>query len=222
MLALIFFSLEQGPAFAAESAFWNIPGMCAAIPVYLAYLLATRWLPAPRLASIAAGWLAGLAAFAAAAGLLGVFPPPRVLVLPFAALVCLVTARVVRRLPDTAPLERVRLSPALLAVRAGVSAAMVIAITSLAQALGPKWSGLIAGFPVNSLPVLAILHYHYGRETVRPMVKVWPAGAFGICLFNLTAWLLTARVGVAASVVLGYAVDIAFLTLVNWPRRRHG
>jgi hypothetical protein len=220
VLALIFFSLEQGPVFAAESAFWNIPGMCAAVPVYLAYLAATRWVREPRVASIAAGWLAGVAAFAAAAALLGAFPLPRALVIPFAALVCLLTARVVRRLPSTAPLERVRLSPGLLAVRAGVSAAMVIAITSLAHVLGPKWSGLVAGFPVNSLPVMAILHFHYGRETIRPMVKVWPAGAFGICLFNLTAWLTTARLGVAASVVLGYAVDITFLVLANWPRRR--
>ena len=215
VVALIFFSLEQGRAFAAESAFWSIPGTCATIPVYLAYLAATRRLRSPRLASIAAGGLAGIAAFAVSAGLLGMLSIARALVVPFAALVCLITARLVRRLPDTAPLERVRASPGLLAVRAGVSAAMVIGITSVAHLLGPRWSGLVAGFPVNSLPVIAILHYNYGRETIRPMVKLWPAGAFGICLFNLVAWLTTERLGVTATVALGYAVDVLYLVAVS-------
>ena len=49
VVALIFFTLEQGPAFAAESAFWTIPGMCATIPVFLGYLVAV-WLVPPHAA----------------------------------------------------------------------------------------------------------------------------------------------------------------------------
>src|SRR5438105_9694076 len=64
VLALIFFTLEQGHAFAAETAFWTIPGMCATIPVYLAYLAVARRVREPRLVSIALGALAGFAAFA--------------------------------------------------------------------------------------------------------------------------------------------------------------
>jgi hypothetical protein len=96
----------------------------------------------------------------------------------------------------------------------------VLTVTSLAQVLGPKWSGLVAGFPVNSLPVMAILHFHYGRQTIKPLVKLWPAGAFGICLFNLVAWLTTERLGVAATIVLGYAVDVLYLLALNRPGRR--
>lgn len=219
VLALVFLSAEQGRAFAAESAFWTIPGMCATIPVYFAYLAATGRFREPLLASIGAGALAGIAAFAVSAGLLAALPLARVTVMPLAALVCLLTARLVRTLPDTAPLVRVQTSAGLLLARAGVSAAMVIAITSAAQALGPRWSGLVLAFPVNSLPVMAILHFHYGRETIRPIVKVWPAGAFGICLFNLTAWLTVVRLGVVGTIALGYAIDVAYLVALSWPRR---
>jgi hypothetical protein len=169
-----------------------------------------------RLLSIVLGALAAFASFAVSIVLIGLLPLTRLTAVPFAALVCFLAARLVRRLPDTAPLERVRTSLALLVARAGVSAAMVIGITSVAQALGPKWSGLVAGFPVNSLPVMAILHFHYGSQTIKPMVKLWPPGAFGICLFNLAAWLTLERAGLAASLVLGYAVDLAYLAALNW------
>ena len=52
VVALIFFTLEQGPAFAAESAFWTIPGMCATIPVFLGYLVAVWLVPGPRIRSL--------------------------------------------------------------------------------------------------------------------------------------------------------------------------
>ena len=216
MLALIFFTIEQGHAFAAETAFWTIPGMCATIPVYLAYLTVATRVREPRLVSIALGALAAFAAFALAVILIGWLPLTRPMVVPFAAGVCFVAARLTRRLPDTAPLVRVRTSAGLLLVRAGVSAVMVIAITSAAHVLGAKWSGLVAGFPVNSLPVMAILHFHYGARTIEPMVKLWPAGAFGICLFNLAAWLTLVRLGLLGSLLIGYATDIAYLLALNW------
>jgi hypothetical protein len=222
VLSLVFFSIEQGREFAAESAFWNIPGVCATVPLYLAYIAATGAVREPRVASVAAGALAGAAAFVCSALVLAALPLARATVMPFAAAVSLSSAWLVRRLPDSTRLTRVRTSAALLAVRAGVSAAMVLGVTSGAHLLGPKWAGLVTGFPVNSLPVMAILHFHYGVDAIKPLVKLWPVGMLGICLFNLTAWLVTPRLGVAAAIALGYALDIAYLSAVDWLRRRLG
>jgi len=72
-------------------------------------------------------------------------------------------------------------------------------ITSAAQILGPKWSGLIAAFRSPACPSSESCHFHYGVATIEPMVKVWPAGAFGICLFNLGAWLTLERFGIVGS-----------------------
>jgi hypothetical protein len=220
VIALVFFTIEQGHAFAAETAFWTIPGVCATVPFFLAYLAASGRHPRSRLGSIAVGILAGSVVFVAFTAVLGLVSLTRIAVIVVATLVCLAAGFAVRSLPDTAPLARVRTSPGLLAVRAAVSAAMVIAITAAANVLGPKWSGLVSGYPVNSLPIIAILHFHYGRETIRPIVKLWPAGAFGICLFNLTAWLANERLGLATTILLGFAVDIAYLMAVAWLRRR--
>jgi len=126
-------------------------------------------------------------------------------------------------LPETAELRRVPTSPLLLATRAAASALTVIIVTSLAHLLGPKWSGLIVAFPVNTLPVVVILHWHYGSDVIKPFIKRWPSGVFGVCLFNLVAFLCLERLGLTLTVTLAYAVDIAYVVLVGWlsrPRTR--
>ena len=158
VVSLIFFAIEQGHAFAAESSFWNIRGMCSTIPVLLVYLVATKLVAALRAASIAAGVTLGSASFVADASLFGAIPMGRVTVIPFAAAICAVTRWMVWSLPETAELRRVPTSPLLLATRAAASALTVVIVTSLAHLLGPKWSGLIVAFPVNTLPVIVILH----------------------------------------------------------------
>jgi hypothetical protein len=219
VIALIFFAIEQGHAFAAESSFWSIRGMCSTIPVLLAYLAATRFVAAPRAASIAAGTLLGAASFVVAASVFAAIPMGRAGVIPFAAAVCAVASILVWRLPETAELRRVPASPLLLAARAAVSALAVVVVTSLAHLLGPKWSGLIVAFPVNTLPVIVILHWHYGGDVIKPFIKRFPSGVFGVCLFNLVAFLWLERLGLPLTVVLAYGVDIAYVALVGWLSR---
>jgi len=214
VVSLIFFAIEQGHAFAAESSFWNIPGMCSTIPVLLAYLVATKLMPTPRIVSITAGVVMGALSFVLATSLFGAIPLSRATVVPFAAMVCGVTSWMVWGLPETAELRRVPTSPLLLATRAAVSALTVVTVTSLAHLLGPKWSGLIVAFPVNTLPVIVILHWHYGSDVIKPFIKRFPSGAFGVCLFNVVAFLCLERLGLALTVSLAYAVDIVYVVLV--------
>lgn len=211
VVALVFFTIEQGPAFAAESAYWTIPGMCATIPVFLGYLVGTWLVPGPRLRSVLAGIGIGSAAFVVGIVALGAVSLARAIVVPLAAVVCFLTGWIVRRLPDTAPIQPVAMSPAILGMRAGASAITVVAITSVAHALGPKWSGLVASFPVNGLPVMALLHYQYGSDVVKPFIRIFPVGAFGICLFNLVVSLALVPYGFAVTLVLAYAVDLVYL-----------
>jgi len=224
VVSFIFFGLEQGLAFAAESAFWNIAGMCATIPFVIGYLAGATFARRSRLASIVTGALTATVLFALASVLIGSLALSRLVVVPLAAALCAGTWWLFRRLPDTAPMRPVRLSASLLAVRAGLASTSIVLFTSLAHALGPKWSGLLTGYPVNVLPVIAVLHFHYGLDVARATLKVWPIGAFGICVFNIVAWLTVGRLGLAASVPLGYLADFIYLLTLDairraWPRR---
>lgn len=68
--------------------------------------------------SIGAGALAGVVAFALSTVVLGRIPFTRAGVVVFAAAFCALTGWLVRRLPDSTRVTRVRTSPALLLVRA--------------------------------------------------------------------------------------------------------
>ena len=220
VVSLVFFAIEQGLHFAAEAAFWTIPGMIATLAAFLGYLAGSELVPAPRSASIATGIAVGTAGFAVGAALLGHLTLSRWSVVPFAAVACFGATWILRKLPGTAPLRRVAASPSLLAIRAAGSVITVLTVTGLAHLLGPKWSGLLVGYPVNSLPVMVILHSHYGREVIKPFVKIFPAGIFGVCLFNLVAWVSLEQLGLVLTILLGYAVDIAYLVMVAWVRDR--
>jgi hypothetical protein len=95
----------------------------------------------------------------------------------------------------------------------------VLAVTSVAHVLGPKWSGLVVGFPVNGLPVMALLHARYGAAVIMPFIRMFPVGAFGICIFNLVASRTLVRIGLPATIALAYAVDVAYLAAVARLRR---
>jgi uncharacterized membrane protein (GlpM family) len=43
VVSLVFFGLEQGLEFAAESAFWNIAGICATFPFIMGYVAGPPW-----------------------------------------------------------------------------------------------------------------------------------------------------------------------------------
>lgn len=219
VVSLVFFGLEQGLVFAAESAFWNIPGIWSTIPFVIGYLAGAALVPRRRLPSIAAGVVLANVLFALMTAILGMIRFPRLAVVPLAIAVCGGTLWLLKRLPDTVPFQRVQVSVTLLAIRAGLASISVILITSLAHVLGPKWSGLVVGYPVNALPVMVVLHFHYGLDVIRAMVKVWPIGVFGICIFNLVAWTTVARVGLMASIPLAYGADLVYLLLFARARK---
>jgi hypothetical protein len=140
VVSLIFFSIERGPAFAAESAFWTIPGMGASVPVFLGYLVATRLVPSPRARSVATGVTVGTLTFVVATLILSTIPLGPLTAMPFAAAVCLAAGYVVRGLPDTAPLRRGPISVSLVAVRVAVSALTVLVVTSALGGRGWWWA----------------------------------------------------------------------------------
>ena len=57
-------------------------------------------------------------------------------------------------------------------------------------------------------------------RVIKSFIKIFPAGIFGVCLFNLVAWLSLERLGLSLTIALGYAVDIAYLVMIAWMRGR--
>jgi len=51
---------------------------------------------------------------------------------------------------------------------------VVITISEVSGYLGPKYAGILSGFPANVLPLFIILHVRYGSDAVRSFLRHWP------------------------------------------------
>ncbi len=174
---LSFYAVEQGNAFAADAARATLIGLVAVGVFCVAYAYASRrwgWLP-----SVLAGWLAwGLVTL----GISGLrFNLVVSLVLTVAGLLasrsCIAQPA---RLPAT---SQPRAPWWDLPLRMAAAAALVLALTSAADRLGPHLSGVLTPFPVATAIVAGFTHARLGAEATAWFFRGFIPGLCGFALF---------------------------------------
>lgn len=216
-----FLALEHGTAFAAAAAIGSLAGAIAEAAFCVVYgRVAVR-------RSWPAAFAAATVAFALVAAVLQRAVPP-LTALAVSAVVILAIAR--RLMPRVRTVDVVEPPPRWdLPARMIIATALVLGITGLAPALGPRWSGVLATFPVYA----AILAIFAHRAAATPAVEVLRGlllGLFAFAGFFVVLGALIERVGVApafaAAIATALAIQAGSLRLVRSvkpatsPRRR--
>jgi len=215
---VLFLALEQGPAFAAQSARATLGGEGALgvfCVVYAASALRASWWT-----SLALGW----AAFIAATFVLERVDPG----LAAAAAIALATPAAIAALtprPEL-PAARGEVPRAEIALRMGAGAVLVVAITGLSRALGPRWSGLLTVFPVVTAILAVFSHRNQGAPFAVYLLRGLAAGIYSLTAFFLTLALGLDRVGVGAAfagaVLASLMVQSVVLARFRRAQRRPG
>jgi hypothetical protein len=201
-----FLAVERGPSFAADAALGSLAGAMAEAGFCLAYAYV-----APRVA-----WPAALAvASVAFAGVALVLQQPPLSLAPtaiaaFAAL-ALTLCLLPRALTVTPPMPPARWD---LPARMVIATVLVLAITESAVVIGPRWSGVLATFPVYA----AILTVFAHRAGAAPAVQVlrgllWGLFAFAGFFVILGALIEAAGVGPAFIAAIAGALALQALSL---------
>jgi hypothetical protein len=179
---LLAITLEHGRAFGSRAAAGALLGLLSLTGFVLAYGWSARamgWLPAAAL-----GW----AAFLGMTLLLDQVDPPNWVAL---AAVCASFAAAAALLPR-APAEPAGAAPRFdLLLRAAATAALVLALTGLAGALGPRLSGLLASFPVLATVLAAFTHAQEGPAAAAQLLRGFATGlvAFAVFCFSVAELL---------------------------------
>jgi len=172
---LLFFALEQGEAFAAEAAAFTLVSIMGVAAFSLVYAWMARrfhW-----------GWCLAWA-WTAFFGSMYLLRAWHLLLLPMlsSAVGSLLVARfllpALRRDHDHPAATRWDLPLRLL-----TAVALVLALTYLADMLGPRWSGLLTAFPIASTVVAGFAHARQGGDAVIVFYRGMLAGMPGFCLF---------------------------------------
>jgi hypothetical protein len=179
-----FLALEQGPEFAAQATAGTLAGAAA----QAAFCLAYAWLALY-------GWPLALAgamiAFVVGASLLQAAQLPH-LVLFLAALAALAVA--VQGIPREAAARR-RVSPPWwdIPARMAIVTVLVVGLTSMAPALGPRASGILATFPLFSMVLSVFAQHEQGPAAARAVLRGTALSLFGFAVFFYVLSLCLAR-----------------------------
>ena len=215
-IVLYFIGVEQGTEFAARASIYAIGGLTATVLfVYVYFRLCRRrgW------SGVVLASVGGIAAFFGCASVvhrLALDPVPAGVL---AVAMILVVWALMRRVENVSISRAVRIGRIDILLRAALATAMVLGITGVAHAIGPDWSGLLAGFPTVSLPLLLIIHVRYGGEPVATIIKNFPFGLTALVVFTITVSFAYPAFGMGLGTLAGFAAAATYLVGVSAIKR---
>jgi len=201
---LFLLALENGPGFAATAATVSLSAVAGAVAFILTYarVCAHR---SPLLSVLAALgiWLCG-------ALLLTQLPPNNFVSAGIALLALVIAPKLFPRI--AAPIVTASLPRWELPLRMLAGAAITLAVTTLAAAIGPSWSGMFAVFPVISIVLSVFSHRACGPAFAATLLRAMVWGMYSLASFCLALAILLPRQGLAVSFVAATAAALA----VQW------
>jgi hypothetical protein len=209
---VLFLALDQGTTFAATAAQAIMPGIISVGIFCLTYSrLARRW---GWLPTMLAGWLVVLGSTA----VLSQVAVPAVA--GFIAVVVALTA-ILRLLPETSGPPLVSTPPRWeIPLRMVVATTFVLAVTGLAQLLGPHLSGLLAPFPIFATILSVFTHHGQGAAAAGRLLRGVVLGSFSFAGFFLVVAVLRPPAGIGVTVLCASLVALAIQGASLWLIRR--
>jgi hypothetical protein len=201
---LLLLALEHGPLFTAEAATVSLSAVLGAVAFVVTYARAcVRRSPWASLA-------AALGVWCCAALVLTRLPPNNWVSLGIALVTLLAAPRLFPRM--SAPIAAGNMPKGELLLRMLAGAAVTLTVTTLAAAIGPAWSGMLAVFPVLSLVLAVFSHRMAGPAFTILLLKSMVWGFYAFITFCFTLALSLPHQGVTAS----FAAAIALAVGVQW------
>lgn len=213
---VLFIALEQGAGFAARAARATLASEASLAAFCVLY--ATACLAAPWLPSLLLGWTG----FVVGTLVLDRFDPSLGAALGLALAAPLVVLAATPRPAHAAALPAV--ARAELALRMAAGVALVLALTAVAPALGPRRSGLLTVFPVATTVLAVFSHRSQGGPFAVHLLRGLAVGLYSLTAFFVTLAFALEPLGIAPAFALAVAAALAIQATalaagpLSWPR----
>ncbi len=198
---LFFLAIERGAEFTAQAAVLSLACVFPAVSFGIAYAWASRRLAWPGAVACAfAAWTAGVV-------LLAQVPLTASTSLALSLATLLVAPRL---FPRPQAIGGMRSLPAWeIGLRMAAGAAMVLAVTAAAEALGTVWTGLFAAFPVMSTVMAVFSHRANGPGFVQALLRAMVGGFYAYLTYCLCVAVLLEPWGIAVTYTVAVVATVA-------------
>lgn len=187
---------EYGLSFASKAAAGNLAGQVSMCMFCLTYSLASRradW----RICAAAA-----ISAFLVTTIVLNTVSWD---LLPAFAVLMITIGVVIKIVPQCDVIAAPPAPPRWdLPARMGVATTFVIALTALANSLGPQLSGLVSTFPIFGVVFAAFTHFQQGPQATANLLRGIVLGSVSYAFFFLTIGICLIPLGIATTYVLAF------------------
>lgn len=211
-LVMIFIGYQEGTSFAALSAIHTIAGLTANLGVFAAYGLVLML--RPKSSYLFAG-LCSLITFFSISIPLSQIDFDLMGSVAFIIIVIALCLFSFKRFPDKLITTAVRLSFWVTFIRAAMACFVVLAITGLAEQLGPEMAGVLAGFPSTVFPMIIIIHFTYGPAPVLTIIKHFPSGLGAMLTFAIIYALYLENLGLLLGTFAAFAAATLYLLVFS-------
>ena len=212
VLALFFVGMELGPEFTAVSALYAIPSITSTLAFAIGYYFTSRLdiRYSPLCCSVT-----GLICYLLFSFALSTIEFDLFIGVPLVLAAIIIVAYAFHSHNPNKIQKKIRMTWPRMLIRSGMAAGFVVVITTIADVLGPRWSGLMLGFPMTFLPFLLIIHLTYSANQVRTIIRNFPLGIIGLLCFLIIAHLTIPLFGVNLAIVISMAGALVYLSLLG-------
>jgi hypothetical protein len=215
-ITLFFMGFEISPEFAAQSAIYTLPGLVATqVFAYGYYLMSATSVSRSKSAGMLCGALGGLGACILATWGFRWITLNRWWAALLAAGSIIVFDRLFRQVVNVRIQKRVPLIGAVLFLRCLIAGVFVVAITSTAKLVGPRWAGLFAAFPITMLPFVLIIHHSYEVQHVHAILKNVPRGIGALLAYALAVSIFYPGSGIGWGTLIAYGFATIYVLVLQ-------
>ena len=203
---VLFLAIEQGASFAARSAVATLAGEAS----LAAFCVLYGWTAprAPWWASVVVGWLG----FFGSTLVLDRSAPSLAAASAVAVVVPVVMLTTMPRMAAATGITDVTRGEIALRMAAGVG--LMLVLTGVAHALGPRLSGLLTVFPIATTVLAVFSHRAHGYAFAVQLLRGLALGLYSLTAFFLTLALVLERLGTTGGFLVAAAAAIAVQAVV--------
>jgi len=215
-IVVVFYAIEQDIEFVLNSVPYGIAGLAASLMFALCFYLGNEVSPVKsnNIAHTLFSSVCGIFGFFVAGEIISLLNL-NILTSLLVFLVAYVFSRSVLKRVETVKVEPKKSTIDKIVFRIVVITFIILTITTLADIIGCRWSGILASFPIMLSPMIVILTYDYQDKIFPTVLKSFSLSIISLVLFYICLHFLLPTLGVTPGVIITYIICFGYVYILN-------